>query len=69
MQSLHATTFFDRGIYPDIEPALSIDSSIVYLMGDAGTGKSTIVNTMREYIFSHCVNAAASTNIAATNIL
>ena len=38
-------------------------------MGDAGTGKSTIVNTIREYIFSHTVNAAASTNIAATNIM
>lgn len=67
--SLHSTTFFDRGIYPDIDPNIVIDNSIVYLMGDAGTGKSTIVNTMREYVFSHCVNAAASTNIAATNIL
>lgn len=67
--SLQSITFFDRWIYPDISPNITIDSSIVYLMGDAGTGKSTIINTMREYIFSHAVNAAASTNIAATNIL
>ena len=38
-------------------------------MGDAGTGKSAIINTIREYIFSHTVEAAASTNIIATNII
>ena len=66
---LQSATFFDRWIYPDIKPDININSSIVYLMGDAGTGKSTIINTIREYIFSHTVNAAASTNIAATNIM
>lgn len=69
MQSLHSTTFFDRGIYPDIDPNFVIDNSIVYLMGDAGTGKSTIVNTMREYVFSHCVNAAASTKYCSDKYL